>query len=470
MTFIDLFAGIGGFRTGLEKGGHKCIGHVDFDKYARRSYQAIYELVPCKFPECSYPNGGRLCHPDVRETCGGISECKGERYAENIQFVIAGELPKAQIWTFGFPCQDISLAGRQAGLRGSRSGLFFTVVSLLSGTQYQDRPEWLLVENVKHLLTSEAGWAFTTVLAALSDVGYDCEWQVVNSKDFAVPQSRERVYLVGHLRGRRRRKVFPIVGANAAAIKQIKYGPQGQRIYDPYGGLAITLTSEAGGFAGNTGLYAVAVNRSKGLLGSQEISRTLTASDFRGINRNQGQNAALATQLPRPECAMFIDMNDGGKTTSLARCVKAKQNAGIVHHRGETSGVFLCYGFDGKAGPHIIPVKGRECKAPDTDRDLHVCCCPLYGGIEFKEATRTGKVTVCPGDSQTVVAAGGQGTFVCCRIRKLTPRECFRLQGFSDEQFDRAAAVCSDSQLYRQAGNAATTTVVYEIGLKLAEE
>ena len=178
------------------------------------------------------------------------------------------------------------------------------------------------------------------------------------------------------------------------------------------------------------------------------------------------------------------------RTTSLARCVKAKQNAGIVHHRGETSGVLLCYGTDGTAGPKTAPVKGQACKAPDANRDLHVCCCPLCGGIEVKEATSAGKVTVYPGDglnlaypdsktrrgrrgaqmSQTVMAAGGQGTFLCCRIRKLTPRECFRLQGFSDEQFDRAAAVCSDSQLYRQAGNAVTTTVVYEIGLKLAEE
>lgn len=489
MTFLDLFSGIGGFRTGLEKSGHKCIGHVEIDKYARRSYEAIYGLLPCKFPDSATPNGGRLCTAKIRDSCGGIYTCKGEMYAKDIKLVTAGEVPKAEIWTFGFPCVDISLSGKMAGLRGSRSGLFFTVTGLLSGTPAQDRPEWLLVENVKHLLASEAGWAFTTVLSALSDIGYDCEWQGVNSKDFNVPQSRERVYIVGHLRGRGRRKILPVTGANTAAIKQIKYGRQGERIYDPYGGLSITLTSEAGGFAGNTGLYAVAVNRTEGLLGPLDDARTLTASDFRGINRNQGQNAALTPIPPRPECMWFIDMNNAAAMTDVARCSKAKQNAGIVHHRGETSGVFLCYGCTGAGEPQTAPVRGRRCEAHGKGRDLHICC-SLCGGVEVKEATSAGKVTVYPGDgidlgypdsktrrgrrgpqiSQTIMASGGQGVFTCCRIRKLTPRECFRLQGFSDEQFDRAASVCSDSQLYRQAGNAVTTTVVYEIGLKLRED
>lgn len=460
MTFLDLFSGIGGFRTGLEKSGHKCIGHVEIDKYARRSYEAIYGLLPCKFPDSATPNGGRLCTAEIRDACGGICTCKGEPYAKDIKHVTAGEIPRAEIWTFGFPCVDISLSGKMAGLRGSRSGLFFTVTGLLSGTPAQDRPEWLLVENVKHLLASEAGWAFTTVLSALSDIGYDCEWQGVNSKDFNVPQSRERVYIVGHLRGRGGRKILPVTGANTAVIKQIKHGRQGERIYDPYGGLSITLTSEAGGFAGNTGLYAVAANRTEGLLGPLDAARTLTASDFRGINRNQGQNAALVPTPPRPECMHFIDMNDGAAITDVARCIKAKQNAGIVHHRGETSGVFLCYGCTG-AGPQAVPAKGRQCVAPCQDRDLFVCCSQCGGdGIHAGQPD---------GKRQANLTSCGQGTFVCCRIRKLTPRECFRLQGFSDEQFERAAAVCSDSQLYRQAGNAVTTTVVYEIGLKLRE-
>lgn len=431
---------------------------MEIDPYARRSYMAMYGLTPCKFPDTATANGGRLCTADMRDACGGPSTCKGEQYAKDIKLVTAGEIPKAEIWTFGFPCQDISLAGRQAGLRGSRSGLFFTVTGLLSGTPAQDRPQWLLIENVKHLLRSEAGWAFTTVLDTLSGIGYDCEWQVVNSKDFNVPQSRERVYIVGHLRGRGGRKILPVTGANTAAIKQIKHGRQGERIYDPYGGLSITLTSQAGGFAGNTGLYAVAVNRTEGLLGPLDDARTLTASDFRGINRNQGQNAALVPTPTAPVCFQFIDMNEEAAMTDVARCIKAKQNAGIVHHRGETSGVFLCYGCS-DAGAQVVPAKGRQSMASCQGRNLYVCCSQCGGGgIHAGQSASKRRDILIP---------GGHGAFVCCRIRKLTPRECFRLQGFSDEQFFRAAAVCSDTQLYRQAGNAVTTTVVYEIGLKL---
>ena len=92
----------------------------------------------------------------------------------------------------GFPCTDISISGRMAGLHGERSGLFFTVVGLLKGTAPQDKPRYLIVENVKHLVSSEKGTAFTTVLFELWEAGYDTEWCVVNSKEFGVPQHRER--------------------------------------------------------------------------------------------------------------------------------------------------------------------------------------------------------------------------------------------------------------------------------------
>ena len=127
MEFLDLFSGIGGFRRGLERSGHRCIGHVEIDKYANISYMAMYGLSYCKYGKCGEGNCCRICSKEVREHCDG-SKCTGEWFAKDIKQLTAGEIPRAEIWTFGFPCTDISLSGKRAGLAGERSGLFFTVV------------------------------------------------------------------------------------------------------------------------------------------------------------------------------------------------------------------------------------------------------------------------------------------------------------------------------------------------------
>ena len=103
MKFLDLFAGIGGFRRGLERSGHTCIGHVEIDKYANKSYMAMYGLEACPYGVDSGPNSCKMCSPEVREDCDGKT-CNGEWYAKDIKQIRAGEIPKAEIWTFGFPC------------------------------------------------------------------------------------------------------------------------------------------------------------------------------------------------------------------------------------------------------------------------------------------------------------------------------------------------------------------------------
>ncbi len=441
MTFLDLFAGIGGFRRGLERSGHTCVGHVEIDKYANRSYMAMYGLENCSRGEGENPDSNycRMCSREVRENCDG-KECKGEWYAKDIKQLTAGEIPKAEIWTFGFPCTDISISGRMAGLHGERSGLFFTVIGLLKGTAAEDKPRYLIVENVKHLVSSERGGDFTTVLFELWEAGYDCEWQVVNSKDFGVPQHRERVYIVGHLRGESGRKVFPVGAANPAPVKRLIDGKQGKRVYDP-DGTSITLNASGGGFAGRTGLYMV------------------SASCREGIAGEQTQNAAL---LRIPPCASFIDLSREPRLTEYAHCVKAKQYSGIGNHKGESSGIFICKGHPECVRAVNSPERwnkkqnGRRIKEPGepcftlTCQDRHgiLLCC-----LEEKQAIRE----------------AGLDALLFCRIRRLTPRECWRLQAFEDYLFDRAkAAGISDAQLYKQAGNAVTVNVVYEIGLKLA--
>ena len=130
MTFLDFFAGIGGFRKGFELCGMRCVGHCEIDKYADRSYRAIH---------------------DVKED---------EWYAADITKVAPADLPRADLWAGGFPCQDISVAGRQRGLDGARSGLFFTLAQLVKGQSPENRPTWIVLENVKNLLSIHGGWDF----------------------------------------------------------------------------------------------------------------------------------------------------------------------------------------------------------------------------------------------------------------------------------------------------------------------
>lgn len=170
LTFLDFFAGVGGFRRGMEMAGHTCLGHCEIDKYANMSYKEIHQ-----------PREEEWFGTDIRRTN-------------------ADELPRADVWCFGFPCQDISVAGKQLGFKGQRSSLFFTVTRLIRDTKEEDRPKYLFIENVKNLLSVNGGSDFLKLLIELDEIGYDAEWQVLNSKNFGVPQNRERVFIIGHLR------------------------------------------------------------------------------------------------------------------------------------------------------------------------------------------------------------------------------------------------------------------------------
>ena len=126
ITFIDFFSGIGGFHSRFERAGMKCVGWCEFDKYAQKSYRAIYDT-------------------------------KGLYFNEDVRKIRGWELPNATLWSFGFPCQDVSIAGKQKGIgRGTRSGLFFEIMRILDEKE-DDKPEWIVCENVKNLLSIEGG-------------------------------------------------------------------------------------------------------------------------------------------------------------------------------------------------------------------------------------------------------------------------------------------------------------------------
>ena len=336
IQFIDMFAGIGGFREGLTRAsGFTCVGHCECDKYAEHSYRALFD-------------------------------CKGEWYTEDARNADPDTMPDFDLLCGGFPCQAFSLAGNRRGFGDPRGTLFFELARLAEAR----KPRYLLFENVPGLLNHDQGRTFAAILDALDRLGYHVEWQVLNSKDFGVPQSRRRVYIVGFLDARCAGKILPFTGTTKT--------PAARRLGEGFPVKEATKTGYKLAYPGDSISLAYATtNRSRGRVG-HGIAHTLTTSPNQGV-------------------LCFVDMNEQPDCTGVARCVTTRQNSGIHRHKRECSGV-LCAG----------------------------------------------------------------------RIRRLTPRECLRLQGWQDDRIDRILAVTSEAQAYRQAGNGVTVTVVEAIGRRLA--
>lgn len=386
MKFIDFFAGIGGFRRGMELVGHECVGFCEFDKFATASYISMHLLTE-----------------EQRKTLEDIPIKKrqkeilkeeyrnGEWYANDIRRVYAGDIPKADCWCFGFPCQDISVAGKQAGFQGNRSSLFFRVMYLVGQLEEENKPTYLFIENVKNLLSVNGGWDFARLLIEMEQEGYDAEWQVLNSKDFGVPQNRERCFIIGHLRGRSTTKIFPIEGTDGKNSVSLKLfgcingrNSQRERVYDS-GGLSPTISTVPGG---NT----------------------------------------------EPKIAIPVLTPDRAEKS---------QNGRRFKDDGEP--MFTLTGQD----RHGVAIKVKE-------NTLDTSC---NQGI-FVQVS----------EELTVYAVWYEKYQCYIAIRKLTPKECFRLQGWSDDYFEKAQFVNSDSQLYKQAGNGVTVTVIEAIARKMKVE
>ena len=288
------------------------------------------------------------------------------------------------------------------------------------------------------LLSHDKGKTFSVILSALDDLGYHVEWTVLNSKHFGVPQSRRRLFLICYLDPRCAGKIFPVFGTGGKALIQVLGGSQGSRVYDA-DGIACTQTAGAGGVGGKTGLYLVGFNRKDGIVGKRDTAISLNASDFRGINRNQTQNAVL------------IDLCSGHpKQTDTARCLTARYGqTTLSNHRAERSGVLLI---------KEATKKGYKEANPGDSVDLGFSGSNTRRGRVGQDIAHTLETSCIQG----IVECGG-------RIRRLMPRECLRLQGFDEWQIDRILAIQSDAQAYKQAGNSVTANVIEAIGRRIRE-
>ena len=241
MKVFSTFSGIGGFEVGIERA---------FDEVEQRRRRQAEGSLETTLPDV-------ISQPDERQHAACIGYSEIDKYAikvyernfpnvknyGDITKINAKELPDFDCLVGGFPCQAFSIAGKRKGFEDTRGTLFFDLARILRAKQ----PRLFVFENVKGLLSHDGGQTFKTIIQTIDELGYDCQWQVLNSKNFGVPQNRERVYIVGHLRGTPRPEVFPIIGANSEDIVQLNQPTHSNdRVYAS-DGISPTLNTMQGG-------------------------------------------------------------------------------------------------------------------------------------------------------------------------------------------------------------------------------
>ncbi|NBH39941.1 DNA cytosine methyltransferase [Enterococcus faecalis] len=442
-TFLDLFAGVGGFRLGLEKAGHKCIGFCEIDAKARESYKAIHNTEN----EVEMHDITTISDEFIR----GIGRVD----------ILAG----------GFPCQAFSVAGKRKGFGDTRGTLFFEIARFA----HILRPKYLFLENVKGLLNHEGGATFETILRTLDELGYNVEWQLLNSKNY-VAQNRERVFIIGRLRGESTNQVFPITGEeNTVDQESVKINSVG-------------TTNQKQIVVGNVNPSAKGMNGN--VYSSEAVSPTITC------NHGEGSKIAIPILAPNKQ-----------KVRQNGRRCKGNGEEMFTLTAQDRHGIIVEGNIDGgyRSASFVVSTEG-----------ISPTLTTMGGGgqepkILVKEATKKGYTQANSGDSINfafpnstkrrgrvgkqyahTLLTGEQQAVVTedFQIRKLTPLECWRLQAFPDEAFLAAKfgsreiakkilvnqldhyhceykQTMSDSQLYKQAGNSVTVAVIYDIAKRL---
>ena len=426
MRFIDFFAGIGGFRKGMELAGHECVGFCEFDKFAVMSYTSMHLITE---EQRAY-----LATLDLKARQKEILKEEyrnGEWYADDIRRVHADDIPDSECWCFGFPCQDISVAGNQLGFTGNRSSLFFRVMYLLGQLPEEKKPAYLFIENVKNLLSVNGGWDFARLLIEMDRGGYDAEWQVLNSEFFGVPQQRERLFIIGCLRGRSSRGILP-TSQNNTETDRPKHKSLQKGIICGYGHEP-KLTNK---------------------------SSTIGAYQGKGTSNQQMTFVCVPCITPNR--------------------VKKRQHGRRFKENGEPMFTLTAQDRHGVAIRCMRTIRSEFDKKIRKDYESGKTKISRHAFLKYdlRPDNITNTLTTVQKDNLIAKAVlAGQHpcvwwdkykTFVS--IRRLTPKEYFRLQGWTDDYFERAEFVNSNSQLYKQAGNGVTVNVIQAIAEKMKKE
>jgi DNA (cytosine-5)-methyltransferase 1 len=372
VKFGSLFSGVGGFDLGFERSGMECKWQVEYDPHC----QAVLER--------HYPNVKR--YKDVRNV--------GSETLEAVDLICGG-----------FPCQDLSIAGKRAGFAGERSGLWYEYQRIID----EMRPQWVVIENVPGLLSSAKGQDFETIIRALDEFGYGVAWRVLDSQYFGVPQRRMRVFIVASLGNMRCGQVLFESESMSGDFTPSKQERE-----------AVTSTfTVRTGTHGSGGRGYLALKDGAMTLGGQPqwVAKTIGCLDSQcGGQKLSGQTAMNGHLLP-------TWWNGGDISASL----NTRMNDQFMPDKAN---------FHAVPAPHVWQFKGQDSSyRPQTD--------------------------TMPTVTSTWGTGGNNMPFV--GVRRLTPTECERLQGFPDGWTDSQ----SDTQRYKQMGNAVTVNVIEWLGKRI---
>ena len=412
LNFLSLFSGIGAFEKALDNLGveYKLVNYCEIDKYASKSYAAIHNVSESL-------NLGDITKVDT------------------------SKLSDIDLVTYGFPCQDISLAGKQKGLFNddgtqTRSGLFFEALRIIEDT----KPKIAIAENVKNLVGKKFKIQFEIVLDSLERAGYNNYWQILNSKNYGIPQNRERVFIVSI-----RKDIdngcfkFPDPLPLTLTLKDLLETEVEDKYY---------MSDKAINYICATGTKNFSYKPEIDL----DIARPLTSTMHKSHRASQ-DNYVSDSFLKH---GIKVEIENGKP------CIPVRENT----KKGYTEA------YEGDSinfeQPNSKTRRGRVGKQVaqtlTTSPQQGVVINPLKDktsyGWHFEQGVYDSK-----GITRALKAGGGSGNIPKVivedlRIRKLTPKECFRLMGFDDEDFYKAKNVCSNTQLYKQAGNSIVVDVL----------
>lgn len=397
IVYLDLFSGTGGFAKGLQNAGFSFRKHYfsEIDKYSVANYQYNFRNA---------------------KNIGDIQKVKGK------------QIERPNIITFGSPCQDISIAGKFKGLKGKRSSLFFEAVRIIR----ECRPDVFIFENVKGLFSSNEGKDFEVVLQTLADIGlYECQWQLLNTCWF-LPQNRERIYLVGHLRGTSTPQIFPF-GESHQRNHAIHQKESQRKSLSP------TIDTKVGESS----------HRSPYILHWKN-------STDKWVKERMDKSPALKAQSDLVRQPLVV-------SGAAYRTRSYKGEAGKIEVRKDKNANQLTTVQKDSMVLFHVPEATRKGYATATEGDSI--------NLSFLEANRR-RGRVGKGIANTIDTGVQQYTLKQGNLRRLTPVECERLQGFPDNWtqwglFDGTLKEISDAQRYKMLGNAVTVAVVEAIAMRL---
>ncbi|TXD22830.1 DNA (cytosine-5-)-methyltransferase [Staphylococcus haemolyticus] len=418
MKFIDICSGIGGFRSALEKHGHECVAFAEIDKFAKQSYKAIYDT-------------------ENEEELDDITSVTDEHFR-----LYRGQV---DIITGGFPCQAFSIAGNRRGFEDTRGTIFFHIARAIKEIQ----PSYVLLENVKGLLSHDKGRTYGTIIQALDELGYFIEWGLFNSKYWGVPQNRERVYiLVTRKDVWKEPKLFNLVKQQTSVDT---------RLVD----ILEKDVDES---------YYLSEEKTRKLTLNEDLSGRLNHYDYRDVDSVHSVNRVSPTLNTmqggdrQPKVAVPVLTPDRVNKRQNGRRFKENNKPMFTLTSQDRHGIAISENVSQLKRKSFVSKKEFGRMGKQACETMNENIEELKNGTTVnaynKTIDQTGlspTLTTRPEGFKTAILPITEDL----RIRKLTPLECWRLQGFSDEQFYKAKnSGVSKSQLYKQAGNAVTVNVV----------